>query len=115
MALRPVFVVLGYVLAGLVFVGIGIPLARRSIRPNLWYGFRTPKTLSSPDVWYAANHVAGIDLIVAGAAITVCALGLYVLHQTLIPSLSVWKWGLVVFVMALVAAAGHSFWYLSRI
>jgi uncharacterized membrane protein len=115
MEIRSEIIALLYGLTGLLFVGIGIPLALQKVRPNPWYGFRTSKTLSDPHIWYAANQVTGIDLILAGAALTVGVLGLYVLRQTLLPSLPIAKWAFVLFVLSLTAAVGHSFWYLSRI
>jgi hypothetical protein len=46
---------------------ISIPLALRWIRPNSFYGFRTPATLSDPDIWYPANAFAGWALLVSAA------------------------------------------------
>jgi hypothetical protein len=34
--------------------------------PNRVYGFRTPKTLSSPGIWYPVNRIAGWWTIAAG-------------------------------------------------
>ena len=115
MEIRSDIIALLYGLMGVMFVGIGIPLARQRVRPNVWYGFRTPKTLSDPHIWYSANRVAGIDLVVAGAVLAIGVLGLYVVRQTLLPSLPIWRWAFVMFVSCLVAAAAHSFWYLSGI
>ena len=47
---------------------LGIPLILRIVPPNYIYGFRIPKTLSDDGVWYAANYVAGWDLVLAGVA-----------------------------------------------
>ena len=44
---------------------LSIPLVLGKVRPNPLYGFRTPKTMSSPDIWYPANKAAGILMIVA--------------------------------------------------
>jgi uncharacterized membrane protein len=44
---------------------LSVPLALRLIKPNLIYGFRTPRTLSSPDIWYPANVFAGRALLLA--------------------------------------------------
>ncbi|MDT7602020.1 MAG: SdpI/YfhL protein family [Acidobacteriota bacterium] len=63
-----------FVAVGVLFVALGIPLWRGRVRPNFWYGCRTRKTLSDERVWYAVNRVTGRDLIIAGAAITACAL-----------------------------------------
>ncbi|MBV9851213.1 MAG: SdpI family protein [Armatimonadetes bacterium] len=54
------------VFVGLLFVAVSIPLILRRVRPNPWYGFRTPKTLSSEHIWYEANAYSGALLLVAG-------------------------------------------------
>lgn len=48
---------------------LGIPLMLRKVPPNFWYGFRTPRTLANPDIWYEANAAAGARLCVAGVVI----------------------------------------------
>jgi uncharacterized membrane protein len=55
-----------YVLPGLLAI-VAAPLALGKIPPNQIYGFRTLKTLSSPDIWYPANRMAGWWMIAAGA------------------------------------------------
>ena len=45
---------------------LAIPLILQKIPRNGFYGFRTPYTLSSDDVWYRANQIAGITLLVTG-------------------------------------------------
>jgi uncharacterized membrane protein len=57
-----------YGVIGLMLVGLGAPLALGKVRPNALYGFRTQKTLSDPEIWYAANRVAGRDLMLTGGA-----------------------------------------------
>ena len=52
--------------AGLIFVGLGIPLALRKVGPNGKYGLRVPATFADESVWYDANAAVGRDLIVAG-------------------------------------------------
>ena len=49
-------------------IALSIPMVLGKIPPNRFYGFRTRKTLSNPEVWYRANRLAGIDLIVASLA-----------------------------------------------
>jgi uncharacterized membrane protein len=63
---------------GLLFVGLGVPLLRGRVRPNLWYGCRTEKTLSDEEVWYAVNRVTGRDLVAGGIALVACSLVLLV-------------------------------------
>src|SRR5690242_20722448 len=56
----------GIVLVPVASIALSVPLIRRTIPRNAWYGFRTPKTLSSDGVWYEANHIGGIYFLVAG-------------------------------------------------
>jgi hypothetical protein len=48
-------------------IGAAIPMALGLVPPNRWYGFRTPKTRASPDIWYPANRACGWFLIGAGS------------------------------------------------
>jgi uncharacterized membrane protein len=66
-----------YVGAGLVLIGLSVPLIRRKIRPNNWYGFRVRQTLADPEVWYAANTYAGKCLLAVGVITVLTAVGLY--------------------------------------
>ncbi len=60
---------------GAVSVAVGLPLARRSVRPNRWYGVRVPATFADEHVWYETNAVAGRDLMALGTLLLVVALG----------------------------------------
>ncbi|MBN1798775.1 MAG: SdpI family protein, partial [Spirochaetales bacterium] len=40
---------------GLLIGGLAIPLILEKIKPNMWYGFKTKKTLSDEKIWYPAN------------------------------------------------------------
>lgn len=61
---------------GLLLVLISVPLWREKIKPNTLYGFRTPRTVADPRVWYPANKVLGRDMILAGMAMVLCGLAL---------------------------------------
>ncbi|MBI1762252.1 MAG: SdpI family protein [Acidobacteria bacterium] len=63
-----------WMFAGIALIVAGYPLMTRRVPPNHWYGFRVPKTLRDPYVWYEANQVAGRDLILAGVAVLLAAL-----------------------------------------
>ena len=65
-----------FAVVGLVSIVVGLPLARRIVRPNGWYGLRVPATFADEHVWYEANAVAGRDLMRLGAALLLVALGL---------------------------------------
>lgn len=68
-------------LTGIIFVLLGIPLKRDKIPPNMWYGFRTPKTLSNEKTWYEVNRIAGQDMITAGLAIVVISIPTILFHD----------------------------------
>jgi len=52
--------------AGLILVGISIPLILEKIPPNRWYGVKFPKTLADSQIWYEANKYSARDLLVVG-------------------------------------------------
>jgi hypothetical protein len=53
----------------LLLIGLSIPLIKRMVAPNSWYGFRVRQTLEDPAVWYEANAYSGRCLLWAGIAI----------------------------------------------
>lgn len=50
----------------IVLIVLAVPLILEKIARNGFYGFRTPYTFSSDEVWYRANKIAGFALFVAG-------------------------------------------------
>jgi uncharacterized membrane protein len=47
---------------------IAIPLIRKKIPKNAFYGFRTPKTMAGSDEqWYRINREGGIAIFIAGS------------------------------------------------
>ena len=46
---------------------VSIPLILKVIPRNSVYGFRTPSTLSSDEIWFPANYFAGWALFIAAA------------------------------------------------
>lgn len=73
----PVGFMLLFVCTGLLLVGLSIPLLLRRVKPNWWYGFRTPKTFSDEHIWYESNAYAAKWLLISGAIHTVVSLVLY--------------------------------------
>jgi uncharacterized membrane protein len=102
-----------FALVGGLFVGLSIPLMRNRVPPNQYYGFRTPKTLRDPKIWYEVNRIQGNDLFVAGAVIIISSLTMLALAQN-------WKAELVgitlflIMVFSLVGVACHGFIVLRR-
>ena len=66
-------ILLLYIVGGLLLVGLAVPLIQRKIAPNGWYGFRIPRTLNDPEVWYRANAVAGRWLFAIGLVTVISA------------------------------------------
>jgi uncharacterized membrane protein len=60
----------------LVIIALAIPLIAGWAPPNFWYGVRTPKTMSSPRIWYPANRRAGIYLLIASSVTLLAMLAL---------------------------------------
>jgi uncharacterized membrane protein len=108
MIVMPGLFALIYGLTGLLFIGLGIPLAMQKVPPNEYYGTRTPKTLSNSAIWYAANRAGGIDLIVAGGVVVAGVLAMFILEETAIPSFPIWIAGLILIVAAAAVAAIHA-------
>jgi uncharacterized membrane protein len=65
-----------YVFGGLVMAGLGVPLILRVVPPNHTYGFRVPRTIDHPSVWYRANAFAGYGLLASGIVVVATALAL---------------------------------------
>jgi uncharacterized membrane protein len=102
------------VVASLLLIGLSVPLIQRKIPPNGLYGFRVPRTLRDPVVWYEANAYAGKCLIWAGLVILVAAPALCFL----VPGLTKDAYAIACALVALLAlgvAVTLSFRFLGRI
>lgn len=99
-------------IAGMVFILIAIPAILEKIPPNRWYGFRVTRTLSDERIWYAANRVMGIDLLIAGLIIVT---GAFITARLI-------RWNprrasricFLIFLLSLSAALAHGYWALGR-
>jgi len=72
-----------FLLTGISFIGISIPLILQKIPPNQWYGWRTKKSLSNKEIWYEINRYGGKDLFAAGLVASVGALVLLIFRTEL--------------------------------
>ncbi len=89
-----------YMASGAVLVALSLPMIRRKVPPNPWYGFRVRQTQEDPATWYAANEYAGKGLAWVG----VCALVAPPLIA-LWPNLSLDAYALVCLAVTMVALA----------
>jgi hypothetical protein len=62
---------------GLLLALVSLPLINNKVKPNYFYGYRNRRTLSNPEIWYAANHYAGTQLFAAGICVTILSVLLY--------------------------------------
>jgi hypothetical protein len=86
-----------YAFLGLLLAGLAIPLIRKVVPPNRWYGFRIPLTLQDRQIWYTVNAWAGRRLLILGGATAISApLGLWLPNAWL----PVYVLGLGVFLLA---------------
>ncbi len=66
-----------FLVVGGIFIGLSIPLIKGNVPPNRWYGFRVPRTLNDPQVWYPANAYAGWRLLWVGILTLIVAIAAY--------------------------------------
>ena len=66
-----------FVGTGLLFIGLAIPVILQKIPPNPIYGFRVPKTMNNPDVWYPANEYMGWGMLWSGVLIVLVSLVIF--------------------------------------
>lgn len=94
-------------------MALAVPLMLRWVRPNPWYGFRVPATLSNEKLWYEANAYTGRYLFAVGAIGLIAAIGL-----AYVPGLTenTYAWAfLILFGVALAVMVILSFRYLRRL
>ncbi len=59
-----------------------VPLVFGWIGPNSWYGFRNVRTRKNRDLWFRANRIAGISILIAMALCVVLEFTLPALRRT---------------------------------
>lgn len=66
-----------FLITGLIFSALSIPLIKRKVKINNWYGIRLPQTTKSESVWYEVNATMGKYLFVFGIIISVLSIYFY--------------------------------------
>ena len=110
----PGFLTLIYIGAAALLMGLSVPLIQGRIPRNALYGFRTPKTLASDEVWYPANWYSGRCLFAAGAAMLIGAVLLRLFGSHLSKDAYAWT-GLGVTMAPLLIALLKSLLFLRRL
>ena len=102
-----------YVTAGSLLISLSIPLYLGKIPPNPIYGFRVPKTLDNPKLWYKVNRYSARFLILTGVLSVLTAALLY-----LIPGISVDAYALgclAAFSAVFIIGLAFSFRYMKKV
>lgn len=108
--------IVNYLFLGFLFMALSMPLIRRRVKPNPWYGFRTRKTLSDERIWYAANEFSGRLMFAAGfltalMAVLLMPLGLIPHIGTAVYITTCW----LTFMVSLIGALILSFRYSGKL
>ena len=64
-------------LAGFILTVLAIPLMRRKVKMNDWYGIRLPQTMDNENVWYEVNAKVGKFIFFFGLFICILTLLFY--------------------------------------
>jgi uncharacterized membrane protein len=65
-----------YIAFGLMLVLAALPFAACKVKPNLFYGYRTPRTMADESLWYDANCYAARWFAAVGVLVIVTAFGI---------------------------------------
>ena len=72
-----------FIFIGVVFVILGIPLILKKVKPNWFYGFRTPTTVKDKELWYKINRQVGREFIFAGIIVIIGSIFLLIFQPIL--------------------------------
>ena len=59
-----------FFITGFLFSALSIPLIRKKVKLNAWYGIRTMETMRDEKIWYKVNSIMGKYLFVFGVIIS---------------------------------------------
>ena len=51
---------------GLILIAVCLPLVKKKVKMNRWYGIRVPKAFRSEEDWYKINEYGGRQLMYLG-------------------------------------------------
>lgn len=62
-----------HVLAALIMIGVSLPLVKRKIKRNRWYGIRIQEAFKSEERWLAINQYGGRLILRMGIVVAAMA------------------------------------------
>ena len=107
------FMLILFVISGLLIIGLAVPLILRKVPPNIWYGFRLPSTVNNPEIWYPANEYSAWRILWMGVSVIVAGIVGFA-----IPGMTAETYGLsivVVIITGLIITLTQSLLYLRRL
>lgn len=63
-----------FLITGIIFVGLAIPLILKKVKINNWYGIRVPDATVNEKVWYEVNSIMGRYLFAFGLLVVVVSI-----------------------------------------
>jgi len=91
-----------------------LPLILALVPRNRFYGFRTQRTLADDSVWYKANRLAGVLLVISSAVYLTVAWS-FPMNGPHDPRFGLWLGQLGAFAVPLLASMALVNWYSKRI
>jgi uncharacterized membrane protein len=76
-------IIIIFILVGIMEIILGIPLIYKKIKPNWFYGFRLPETVSNKEIWYKVNKQTGKDFVISGFILIITSLILLILIRSI--------------------------------
>ena len=68
-----------FFVTGLLFSGLSVPLIRKKVKMNSWYGIRVPAAMLNENIWYEVNAIMGRYLFAFGLLTSVISVQ-FILH-----------------------------------
>lgn len=59
-----------FFITGFIFSALSIPLIKKKVKMNAWYGIRTLETMRNEKIWYEVNFKMGKHLLFFGLIIS---------------------------------------------
>jgi uncharacterized membrane protein len=113
--MNPKLTIFFFIGNSLIWVAIGLPLYFKKVPPNRLYGFRTPTTLSSKEIWYPANQRLGRNFAFLGLIDFVVMSLIYLIGSAQLPIAGIILAMAAVTVVSLIACLIDSFVYVRKI
>jgi uncharacterized membrane protein len=72
---------------GILFMVIALPMWKKKIKQNIFYGFKMKYTLMDEEIWYEVNSLAGKYLFYTGMVLTLFSLPSILIQSVLFATL----------------------------